>query len=250
MSYFPTPAPPFGPGDPLEVSLGGTGLMTTGAAGRIPQSNGADTYVLTAPNSLGITSAGVSGLGTLATQNGTFSGTSSGTNTGDQDLTNYFLKTADDTDDVTVGATNKFATAAEKTKVGFIAVTQAVDLDVIESDTVTNNAKVTNATHTGQVTGSGALTVDKTAISDQSSVVAAADDVVLIGDTSDSSNLKKVTVQSIVDLATGPFFVTGTLVASSSQTIATGKYCIYSGKYEITGSFNLTIEGTSRLVII
>lgn len=31
----------------------------------------------------------ISGLGTLATQNGTFSGTSSGTNTGDQDLSSY-----------------------------------------------------------------------------------------------------------------------------------------------------------------
>lgn len=88
-------------------------------------------------------------------------GNTSGTNTGDQNLTNYFLKTADDTDDITVGATNKFATAAEKTKLGFITVTQAVDLDTIESDTATNNAKVTNATHTGDATGDTALTVVK-----------------------------------------------------------------------------------------
>ena len=32
------------------------------------------------------------GLGTLATQSGTFSGTSSGTNTGDQDLSGYLTK--------------------------------------------------------------------------------------------------------------------------------------------------------------
>lgn len=87
------------------------------------------------------------------------SGTSTGTNTGDQNLTNYFLKTVDDTDDISEGATNKFATAAEKTKLGNITVTQAVDLDTIESDTTTNNAKVSNATHTGDATGSGALTV-------------------------------------------------------------------------------------------
>lgn len=37
-----------------------------------------------------------------------------------------------DTDDLTEGA-NKFATAAEKTKLGYITVTQAVDLDTIES---------------------------------------------------------------------------------------------------------------------
>ena len=56
-----------------------------------------------------------------------------GTNSGDQDLSPYFNKSADDTDDITVGATNKFATAAEKTKLGHISVTQAVDLDDIET---------------------------------------------------------------------------------------------------------------------
>jgi hypothetical protein len=40
-------------------------------------------------NCTGYTAANVAGLGTLATQNGTFSGTSSGTNTGDQDLSSY-----------------------------------------------------------------------------------------------------------------------------------------------------------------
>jgi len=49
--------------------------------------------------------------------------------------------------------------AADKTKLDFISVTQAVDLDTMESDISTNNAKVSNATHTGDVTGSGALTI-------------------------------------------------------------------------------------------
>lgn len=49
-------------------------------------------------------------------------------------VTNAFDKTTDDTDDITVGATNKFSTAAEKTKLGFITVTQSVDLDTMESD--------------------------------------------------------------------------------------------------------------------
>lgn len=70
-----------------------------------------------------------------------------------------FMKSVDDTDDITVGTINKFATAAEKTKLGFISVTQSVDLDTIESDTATNNAKVTNATHTGDATGATALTL-------------------------------------------------------------------------------------------
>ncbi len=50
-------------------------------------------------------------------------------------------------------------TTADETKLDNITVTQAVNLDTIESDTATNNAKVTNATHTGDATGSGALTV-------------------------------------------------------------------------------------------
>ena len=45
-----------------------------------------------------------------------------------------FMKSVDDTDDITVGSTNKFATSAEKTKLSHITVTQAVDLDTMESD--------------------------------------------------------------------------------------------------------------------
>ncbi len=70
-------------------------------------------------------------------------------------------------------------------------------------DVSANTAKVTNATHTGEVTGSGALTVDSTAISNKTSVTAAATDEILISDASDSGNLKKVTAQSIADLGGG-----------------------------------------------
>jgi len=92
-------------------------------------------------------------------------------------------------------ATDKrFVTDAEKTKLSNISVTQAVDLDTIESDTATNNAKVSNATHTGDVTGATALTIDKTAITGKTAVTAASADYVLISDTSDSGNLKKALV--------------------------------------------------------
>jgi len=50
------------------------------------------------------------------------------------------------------------------TKVGHISVSQAVNLDTIESDTATNNSKVSNATHTGDVTGSTALTISAGAV--------------------------------------------------------------------------------------
>jgi len=72
-------------------------------------------------------------------------GNTSGTNTGDQDISGIAIN-AGDIDDI-------------EAKTDFITVTQAVDLDTMESDIATNNDKVTNATHTGEVEGSGALTI-------------------------------------------------------------------------------------------
>ena len=47
-----------------------------------------------------------------------------------------------DADDISdASTTNKFATASEKTKLGFISVTQAVDLDTLESDSHTHPNK-------------------------------------------------------------------------------------------------------------
>jgi len=51
-----------------------------------------------------------------------------------------------------------------------------------------------NATHTGEVTGATALTVDKVAITNKTTVTADAADYVLISDSSDSGNLKKALV--------------------------------------------------------
>ena len=58
---------------------------------------------------------------------------------------NAFDKTADDTDDITEG-NNKFVTAGDVTKLGHISVSQAVDLDQMETDITANNAKVSNVT--------------------------------------------------------------------------------------------------------
>ena len=68
------------------------------------------------------------------------------------------------------------------------------DVDVDLADIATNNAKATNATHTGEMTGSGALTAANTLISNKTTVTAVSGDFVLIGDTSDSGNLKKADV--------------------------------------------------------
>lgn len=55
------------------------------------------------------------------------------------------------------------------------------------ADVAANTAKVSNATHTGDVTGSGALTIDPTGISGKTLVTAVAGDMVLLWDATDSS---------------------------------------------------------------
>lgn len=60
--------------------------------------------------------------------------------------------------EVLADTTASFKTAQE-TKLGFISVTQEVDLDTMKSNIATNNAKVSNATHTGDVTGATELTI-------------------------------------------------------------------------------------------
>ena len=68
-------------------------------------------------------------------------------------------QTAATISDFDTEVSNNTAVAASKAITDFLTVTQAVDLDTIESDTATNNAKVTNATHSGDVAGSGVLTI-------------------------------------------------------------------------------------------
>jgi len=84
---------------------------------------------------LAIAAGDVSGLGTLATQSGTFSGTSSGTNTGDQ-----------------------------TTIAGITGTKAQFDTAVTDGNFLYVGDVTTNATHTGEVTGSGALTIANDAV--------------------------------------------------------------------------------------
>jgi len=63
-----------------------------------------------------------------------------------------------------------------------------------------NTAKVTNATHTSEVTGATALTVNKIVISNKVAVTPVAGDQILIGDASDTDNLKKVDASNFLTL--------------------------------------------------
>lgn len=87
-------------------------------------------------------------------------------------------------------------------KLDYISVTQPVNLDTIESDTTTNNAKVTNADHSGDVTGSAALTIVPSAISGKTGVTPAAGDYVLILD-ADDNLLKKSLVDTFISAGGG-----------------------------------------------
>ena len=81
---------------------------------------------------------------------------------------------------------------------------------------------VENATHTGEVTGATALTLDKTAITNRTAVTAASGDYVLISDVSDTDNLKKVLVSDFTGGNVKRFSSTFGDGAATSFTIAHG----------------------------
>lgn len=77
---------------------------------------------------------------------------------------------------------------------------------------------VSNATHTGEVTGATGLILDKTAITNKTTVTVADDDYVLISDTSDSGNLKKA-LKSDFGGGGGSSSLSGLIAATSANTI-------------------------------
>jgi hypothetical protein len=82
----------------------------------------------------------------------------------------------------------------------------------------------TNATHTGEVTGSGALTVDKTAITNKTTVTPVAGDFILFSDTSDSGNLKKADFSDFGGGGGG-----SSTSVFTNQTPDNGTYALLSG---------------------
>ncbi len=106
-----------------------------------------------------------------------------GTNSGDQTITLTGV--------VTGSGTGSFATS-----LGSFTKAQ-LDTAVSDGNVLYVGDVTTNATHTGDVTGSGALTIDPTAITGKTTVTAVGTDYVLISDTSDSGNLKKALVSDL-----------------------------------------------------
>ena len=84
---------------------------------------------------------------------------------------------------------------------------------------IANTAKVTNATHTGEVTGSGALVLDKSAITGKApKTTPVAGDQLLLSDSEDSDNLKKMDFASLLASADNPTFIRRALVDDAVST--------------------------------
>lgn len=98
------------------------------------------------------------------------------------------------------------------------SVYQPLDANIAtSSSTNTFTNKTINCDSTGNViTNIGSSEVKSELITGMTTVTAAAGDLILVADVSDSNNLKKVTVQTIVDLAAG-----GTAASQSDQETAT-----------------------------
>ena len=179
-------------------------------------------------------------------------------------VTNAFDKLADTSDAITEGTINLFLTTIERAKLGFITVTQAVNLDTMESDIatnnskvgitptqaaniVTNNAKITNSTHTGEVTGSGVLTVHPTAISNKTL------DVALLGTEevlmNEAGTLKKTTTQAIADLGggTSPTTTEASATGDDTTTSATPSAIVSMTITPASGDYLVSFTSTGNI---
>ncbi len=125
---------------------------------------------------------------------------------------------------------------ADFTSNGIMVRTAAGVYGIITDNSTTWNALVSNATHTGEVTGSTALTLDKTAISNRTAVTYdPASDYVLISDGSDSNNLKKALIPSGSSATAGVnVTVSGSDVSALSYTINPSQITAWTNDYAPT----------------
>lgn len=171
--------------NPLSVLYGGTGFSTFASNG-VMYGNGTGALQALAVNSTAtkkflsqinsgtptwslIANTDVSGLGTLSTQNGTFSGTSSGSNTGDQDLSGLVPNTT-----TVNGHALSSNVTVTKSDVSLGSVTDNAQLKITSNLSDLNNAVTartnlglgTLATQSGTFSGtsSGTNTGDQTSV--------------------------------------------------------------------------------------
>ena len=95
-----------------------------------------------------------------------------------------------------------------------------------------------NATHTGDVTGATALTVDKSAITGKTAVTAVGTDYVLISDTSDSGNLKKALASDFAGGGGVSDGDKGEITVASSGTVWTVDKDLITNKAETSSAID------------
>ena len=141
------------------------------------------------------------GLGSLATQSGTFSGTSSGTNTGDQPL---------------------FSTIAVSGQNNIVADTTSDTLTIIGGAGVSLVTDAINDSITINLTGSGGSFASSD-ITGQSLVTVAPTDNIVIADASDSFNLKKIVASDLLYT-----FTSAEITGKTTVTAETGDFVLIS----------------------
>ena len=114
-------------------------------------------------------------------------------------------------DDVSQTATYKLLTAANNTKLNNITLNQAIDLDTVLFNVAINNLKISNATHTGDVTGSTALTITDQSVTD-SKLAHTSTGTVKGRTTTGTGSIENITIDT--DLTT---------VSSNDDTLASAK---------------------------
>ncbi|NRA38972.1 MAG: hypothetical protein HRU15_12580, partial [Planctomycetes bacterium] len=134
-----------------------------------------------------------------------------------------------------------------------IALSGTVDGVDISTDVVANTAKVTNATHTGEITGDVALTADPSIIGNRVEVTAATGDMILITDASDSNLLKKVDAVDFIGISgdvDGPASATDNAIARFDLTtgkIIQGSGVVIDDAASISGAVNIALTGNITL---
>lgn len=180
------------------------------------------------------TMRGTLGLGTLATQSGTFSGTSSGTNTGDQTITL--------TGDVTGSGTGSFAAT-----VGANAITYAKMQDVSAASKLIGRGSAAGAGDPQEITVGSGLTMTGTTLSaagggtgDVVGPASAVDSRVVFFDGA-TGKLIKDSGLTLSGTNTGDQFTATT----ASRLIGRGSAGGAGAAQEITLGTNLTMSGTT-----
>lgn len=117
----------------------------------------------------------------------------------------------------------------------------------IQTDVTANNAKVTNATHTGEVTGSGALTLDPTAISNKPAAVVNTGMEIVVND---GGVLRKIPASDVMFLPEYQY-VADAAVSTTTSTTFQNKLTLNTsnlplGNYRIAVYYGWNHDGTTN----